>query len=89
MDLSTSKVFNAFISLVIVANTIVLGLDKYPNDTKKTMLTDFLNFIFYVIFLLEMFIKQTATGFKMYFKDNYNTFDCIVVAVSTLDLCTQ
>ena len=81
--------FNGFISLVIISNTVVLGLDKYPNDTQKMMLTDFLNFIFYVIFLLEMFIKQTATGFKMYFKDNYNTFDCIVVAVSTLDLCTQ
>ena len=89
MDLSTSKLFNGFISLVIISNTVVLGLDKYPNDTQKMMLTDFLNFIFYVIFLLEMFIKQTATGFKMYFKDNYNTFDCIVVAVSTLDLCTQ
>ena len=89
MDLSTSKLFNGFISLVIISNTIVLGLDKYPNDTQKMMLTDFLNFIFYVIFLLEMFIKQTATGFKMYFKDNYNTFDCIVVAVSTLDLSLQ
>ena len=53
------------------------------------MLTDFLNFIFFVVFLLEMFIKQTATGFKMYFKDNYNTFDCVVVIVSTIDLALQ
>ena len=57
LDISTSKYFNGFISLVIIANTVVLGLDKYPNDPKKMMLTDFFNFIFYVIFLLEMIIK--------------------------------
>ena len=55
--MSTSKWFNSFISVVIIANTVVLGLDKYPNDTRKMMLTDFLNSIFYVIFLLEMVIK--------------------------------
>ena len=57
MDMSTSKWFNGFISLVIIANTIVLGLDRYPNDPKKMILTDFLNFIFYLIFFIEMIIK--------------------------------
>ena len=36
-----------------------------------------------------MIIRQTATGFKMYFKDEFNTFDCIVVAVSTIDIMLQ
>ena len=50
------------------------------------MLMDFLNFIFYCIFLVEMVVKMVATGFRVYFKDNYNAFDFFVMFVSTVDI---
>ena len=86
LELSNSKLFNIFIAVVILANTVELALDQYPIDIESILLSGFLNFVFYLTFLLEMIIRQTATGFKMYFKDEYNTFDFIVVAVSTIDL---
>ena len=57
LDFSTSKGFMVFISLAILANTVVLGLDQYPNNTQRTLITDFLNFIFYVIFFMEMIVR--------------------------------
>ena len=84
-----SKAFNYFISVAIVLNTIVLSLDQYPSDEKKVIFYDNLNFIFYCIFLVEMIIKMTATGFRMYFKDNYNAFDFFVVFVSSIDIGVQ
>ena len=84
--MSTSNTFNYLISVAIVLNTIVLSLDKYPNDTEIVAYMDFLNFIFYIVFFLEMIIKMIATGFRMYFKDNYNAFDFFVVFVSTIDI---
>ena len=89
LNFSTSKFFTGFISFSIFANTVVLGLDEYPEDVEMTKKTDTLNMIFYWIFFMEMIIRQTATGFKMYFKDHYNTFDCVVVFVSTLDLAVN
>ena len=32
LELSSSKFFTFFISFAILANTIVLGLDQYPNN---------------------------------------------------------
>ena len=83
---STSASFNFIISTAIVLNTVVLAMDRYPNETSKMMLMDFLNFIFYIIFLVEMIVKMVATGFRMYFKDNYNAFDFFVMFVSTIDI---
>ena len=87
--MSTSKAFNYIISAAIVFNTVVLALDKYPNDAKVMIFTDFLNFIFYCIFFCEMLIKMLATGLRMYFKDSYNTFDFFVVVVSSIDIGFQ
>ena len=87
--MSTSNAFNYIISAAIVINTVVLALDKYPNDAKKMVFMDFLNFIFYCIFFCEMLIKMLATGLRMYFKDNYNTFDFFVVVVSSIDIGLQ
>ena len=84
--MSTSNTFNYLISVAIVLNTIVLSLDKYPNDAEIVTYMDFLNFIFYIVFFLEMIIKMIATGFRMYFKDNYNAFDFFVVFVSSIDI---
>ena len=89
LSVSMSKTFNYFISVAIVLNTIVLSLDQYPSDEKKVIFYDNLNFLFYCIFLVEMIIKMTATGFRMYFKDNYNAFDFFVVFVSSIDIGVQ
>ena len=64
----------------------MLGLDEYPENEERTQITDGFNFVFYWIFFIEMIVRQVATGFKMYFTDPYNTLDCIVVFVSTVDL---
>jgi len=41
---------------------------------------------FSLVFLVEMIIKFLALGFKAYFKDPFNVFDCVVVLSSLVDL---
>ena len=86
LSISTSSIFNYFISAAIVLNTVVLSLDEYPSNEEKIAFYDRLNFIFYCIFLIEMVIKMLATGLRMYFKDNYNTFDFFIVLISTIEI---
>ena len=52
-----------FITLMIVFNTLVLALDKYPEDPKLTSLSDSLNNFFTYTFIVEMIIKLIGLGF--------------------------
>ena len=57
LAISTSQLFTGFISLSIFANTVVLGLDEYPENEERTQITDAFNFVFYWIFFIEMIVR--------------------------------
>lgn len=81
-----SKTFEITISVCIVLNTIVLGMDSYPIDIKLLIFIEWANLIFFMTFFFEMIIKMLGLGFKIYFKDTYNIFDFVVIVFSIADL---
>ena len=48
-----------------------------------------MNLIFFIVFLSEMVIKMLANGIRLYFKNNYNVFDFVVIAISLIDMILQ
>ena len=86
---SQTAYFNSFISLSIILNTVVLSLDKYPEDDYSNMILEKINIVFFAIFFLEMIIKLIGHGFKRYIKEYFNAFDCIVVLLSCIDVILQ
>ena len=44
------------------------------------------NDVFYAIFVMEMILKMFSLGFKDYFADHFNKFDCFIILISTIDL---
>jgi len=84
--ISRHWLFSPFITLVIVANTAVLAQDKYPITESTVEFYETLNLIFTVVFFMEMLIKMIGLGIKEYFRDKFNTFDCVVVVISTADV---
>ncbi|EGR31257.1 hypothetical protein IMG5_114650 [Ichthyophthirius multifiliis] len=88
-NLAESRVFLIFTTLVIIANTIVLSLDKYPIDNAYENRLELFNIIFTYIFAYEMCIKIIAFGLKGYFKDSFNIFDCILVFLSVIEIIFQ
>jgi len=44
------------------------------------------NQVFSLIFFLELLIKLVGLGFKGYFSDWFNVFDCFIVIISVADL---
>lgn len=78
--------FTLFITLLIVANTIVLALDKFPEDPEVTKITEVLNNFFTWAFVAEMIIKLFGLGFKEYTRDSFNIFDALIVVLSMIDL---
>lgn len=80
-----SDSFNVGVFACILANTILLSLDKYPISKAQTFQMETTNQIFSAIFFFEMIIKLVGMGFKLYFNDKFNQFDCSIVIVSTID----
>lgn len=48
--------------------------------------TDFAEFVFLALFMLEMFIKVYALGPRTYFDSSFNRFDCVVISGSIFEV---
>ena len=44
------------------------------------------NLGFSAVFIIEMVIKLFGIGLKSYFKDPFNSFDCVIVITSIIDI---
>jgi len=78
--------FSVFINLCIIGNMIVLSFDRYPISAREDQILEYINYAFFAIFTLELFLKLTAYGFLSYFSDFFNAFDFAIVIVSILDI---
>mmetsp|Transcript_26804 Transcript_26804/g.68908 ORF Transcript_26804/g.68908 Transcript_26804/m.68908 type:complete len:856 (-) Transcript_26804:278-2845(-) len=81
-----SKVFEAVVYVLILANAVVLGFetsDVLDNsyDSKAWFPAEL---VFIVLFLIEQILKIIAFGLRRYWKDNWNKFDGFIVLVSTI-----
>lgn len=58
-------------------------------EPELEMATDYTNYAFLAIFVLEMIIKLLGLGFKEYFIDGYNVFDCVIVMLSIVEIVVK
>ncbi|MCL2785420.1 MAG: ion transporter [Propionibacteriaceae bacterium] len=76
------KVFERVILVVILLNTVVLGLETSELIMANYAVTlELLNFIFIGIYVAEMCLKLFAYHLK-YFRSGWNVFDFIIVILS-------
>jgi hypothetical protein len=80
--LAISQRFEWFISIMILLNTLVMCLDKYPSSDQYQMVLDYCNLGFVVIFTVEAIIKIFGFGPNYYFYLDWNKFDFAVVVLS-------
>lgn len=83
----SSPLFNGFITLIIVWNTIVLAMSKYPEwDAGTTNTLQSFNLVFNIIFTVEMVAKLVGLGVRSYAKDPMNLFDAAIVIISLVEM---
>jgi hypothetical protein len=83
MSLASHPLFDGLIMFVIILNTVVLSMDKYPAyDEEVLYVFTILNRIFTVIFTFEVVVKMIALGGKAFFKEGFNVFDLFIVIAS-------
>jgi len=69
-----------------MANFVVLATETHPSNPTSDVRKEASNIFFFFIFLMEMIIKMNGNGLIVYFKNSFNVFDFIVIAISLIDL---
>ena len=72
----------SIVLIIIILNAIVLFLIGFDEFVEKIPELLILDNIFTFIFLIELIVKLKALGLGNYFKDNWNTFDFILIILA-------
>ena len=65
-----SRGFTYFIAICIGMNTSVLAMDSYPIEPGLERSIEYVNLVFYGIFVIEMGCKMIGQGIQSYFKES-------------------
>lgn len=76
-------------NLIIIANTVTLSLDKYPEDPHMTQILEQMNFAFTIFFALEMLLMIIGHGILNYARDSLNLFDGFIVIITLIEPIIQ
>jgi hypothetical protein len=85
-NLVKHSAFKFFIATCILVNTVILAFEGYPKSNTQDLVSEYSNMLFYFIFLIEMCLKLAGYGYKHYFRRTANTFDMVIVVISTFDV---
>jgi voltage-gated sodium channel len=87
--LINSKYFNYFIFSLILLSAVIIGLETYPEFSKKHYdILTLVDRIIIALFTLEIALKIISNGKRpwLYFSDPWNIFDFVIVAICLIPL---
>ncbi|EGR33344.1 hypothetical protein IMG5_055680, partial [Ichthyophthirius multifiliis] len=84
-NIVNSFFFDNFIMICVVTNTFILTLDGLVNKEQESLIQQF-NYIFTIIFTIDMGLKLLGLGIYEYLTDKMNIFDFIIVVLSLVEL---
>ncbi|XP_060573372.1 sodium channel protein type 4 subunit alpha B-like isoform X4 [Ruditapes philippinarum] len=84
--LTQHKYFETFIITMILTSSLALALEDIYLSERPTLslILEYMDKVFTVVFLLEMFLKWFAFGWKFYFTDAWCWLDFVIVAISII-----
>ncbi|CAF3048488.1 unnamed protein product [Rotaria sp. Silwood2] len=82
----TSKYFDHFIFLAIIMNTLSMSIEYHGQPQSLTNVLEYSNYVFIILFTIEMLFKIIAEGCLKYIKNLFNIFDGGVVLISLIEL---
>ncbi|CAH2060517.1 unnamed protein product, partial [Iphiclides podalirius] len=81
-----SQAFYWAIIVLVFLNTLVLASEHYHQPPWLDYFQNYANYLFVVLFTMEMLVKMYALGFQGYFVSLFNRFDCFVMVCSIVEL---
>lgn len=79
--------FSGVVIGIVVGNEIVIASDEYPISLERTKNLEYLNILITLLFVVELAIRVTATGFEDFRKvTKLNEMDAVIALVSIIDV---
>lgn len=75
-----TPIFNIFINLLIIANTLLLATDSYP-DPEFDLISS-THKVFTILFLIECVIRLIGLRWSQWKKEKFNVIDLLIVIIS-------
>ena len=72
--------------ILILLNTVVLALDRYPIGADEEDLYEQINFVLTILFSFELLLKLLGEGTGMFWRDNFNRFDFAIVSFGIAEI---
>ncbi|XP_027058824.1 voltage-dependent N-type calcium channel subunit alpha-1B-like [Pocillopora damicornis] len=72
--------------ICVFLNTVITALQHYNQPKWLTKFQDVAEIVFITFFFFEMMLKLYGLGPQLYFKSQFNTFDCVVVCCGIIEL---
>ena len=85
LNLCINPLFSNSVLFLIVFNTIILAMDRYPINPYESYCYEQINTVLTWIFFFEMLVKIIGMGPSLYLRDKVNIFDCVVVLLTTAE----
>lgn len=82
----TSSYFDMLIVFCILGNIIVLALNYDGSSKNYELILDLVNYLFTIIFSIELLLKLFAYGPSLYFECNWNKLDVFIVVISLFEI---
>ncbi|CAF4166245.1 unnamed protein product, partial [Rotaria sp. Silwood2] len=82
-----SKHFDDIILSVIIINTLSMAIEHHGQPQSLTNILEYSNYVFIILFTIEMLFKIIAEGCLEYIKNPFNIFDGGIVVISLIELC--
>lgn len=77
-----------FLSLVML-NGVIIGIQADDHDVSHETMWATVETTFVVLFTLEILLKHTAIGCVVFWSDNWNIFDAVVVGMSLIEAAVR
>jgi len=88
-DLGSHRLFDLGIIGCIFLNVIVMMCSHHAPSVVFVDVTEALNLVFSIIFLLEAIVKIAGFGWKQYIRDWWNRFDFLIVVLTVATYAIQ
>ncbi|KAJ2939429.1 hypothetical protein O0L34_g10861 [Tuta absoluta] len=81
-----TQTFYWLIIILVFLNTLVLATEHYGQPPWLDDFQNYANYLFVVLFTMEMLLKIYGLGLQTYFVSLFNRFDCFVMFCSIVEL---
>jgi len=84
--LVNTQTFSSIITVLIILNTITLGMEHHGMSLHQRNFLEGTNIFFTICFSIELILKVIGLGPHQYARDAFNIFDFVIVTISLVEL---